>query len=640
MRSHRVQVLVIGGGINGAGIARDLALRGVACALVERRELGSGTSWASSGMIHGGLRYLQKDPEVTLHSCVDSGAIQRIAPHLVFRIPFLMPVFDEDPIGPELVEVGLEMYDRYQPYKNGRPHTRLTRAQALRLEPALSPRIECAFTLDEWGVDAARLTAANALDAAERGALLWTHVEVVEVLREAGGRVAGACVRDRLSGDEWHIEADAVVNATGPWAPKLAALAGVEFRLRPAKGIHLVFERRVSQLAIYARGIDGRDMFTFPHEQNSMAGTTDDDFYGELDRIDVTEDEVEYVLQAMARSIPAIRSHRILHTIQGVRPTLYGFGQSEDELSRDYVVLDHAREGAPGFWTLAGGKLASYRLMAQDLSDRLCAVLGVHEPCRSATTPLPGGEGALDALAVARRFRTPLSAVLRLGFRHGTRAAEVLAPWDPEPAASAPPPPRVVCACEPVLDAELLHVARRERVRTLEDCALRVRLGIGACQGAGCTHVAAGILAGVLDWSAERCASEVAAFAAERWRAAAPTLGGRHFAAMEIHRYAHLGARGFTASAPGTVALSAGAADPPADTRSLARGLAGRSDERARETLQTLARWRGATPTSEAGAKPEPSATSESAAQESHDARPRDAGPHDAEASPRREDGT
>ncbi|MCU0670244.1 MAG: FAD-dependent oxidoreductase, partial [Myxococcota bacterium] len=133
-RAVEVSVLVVGGGINGAGIARDLALRGVSCALIERKEFGSGTSWASSGMIHGGLRYLQKDPDVTLHSCVDSGAIQRIAPHLVFRIPFVMPVFPEDPIGPELVEVGLEMYDRFQPFKNGRPHTRLTREQALALE--------------------------------------------------------------------------------------------------------------------------------------------------------------------------------------------------------------------------------------------------------------------------------------------------------------------------------------------------------------------------------------------------------------------------------------------------------------------------------------------------------------------------
>src|SRR5690606_28860667 len=334
-------------------------------------------------------------------------------------------------------------------FKNGRPHTRLSRAEALRLEPALSPRIECAFTLDEWGVDAARLTAANALDAAERGARVRTHVEVVALVRDASGRVCGARVRDRLTGDTWRIDADLVMNATGPWAPRVARLADVEVKLRPAKGIHLVFERRVSQLAIYARGIDGRDMFTCPHEQNSMAGTTDDDFYGDLDRIDVTEDEVEYVLQAMERSIPGIRAHRVIHTIQGVRPTLYGFGQNEDELSRDYAVLDHAAYGAPGFFSIVGGKLAAYRLMAEDATDRLCAALGVRAPCRTATTLLPGGDGTLDVRAVAARFRTSQPAVLRLAFRHGTRARDLLAPWAPEPAAGAPPPPRAVCACEP-----------------------------------------------------------------------------------------------------------------------------------------------------------------------------------------------
>ncbi|MDJ0867519.1 MAG: glycerol-3-phosphate dehydrogenase/oxidase [Myxococcota bacterium] len=547
-RRVAVQVLVVGGGINGTGVARDLALRGVRCALVEKGELGSGTSWASSGMLHGGLRYLQKDPEVTLHSCVDSGVIQRIAPHLVFRIPFLVPVFPEDPIGPELIEIGLEMYDRYQPFKNGRPHTRLTTEQARRLEPALSPRAECAFTLDEWGVDAARLCAVNALDAATRGAVVMTHAEVEDFLCEPGGRVLGARVRDRLSGEALEIEADLTLNATGPWSPVVAERAGARVQLRPGKGIHLVFERRISNLAIYARGVDGRDMFTFPHEQNSMAGTTDDDFYGDLDRVEVTEDEVAYVFEAMERSLPGIHAHRVTHTIMGVRPTLYGFGVSESDLSRDYAVIDHGpQDGAPGLYSIAGGKLAAYRLMAEDASDRLCAALGVSAPCTTATTPLPGGDAPLDVLETARRFRTPLPAIVRLTFRHGHGAPAVLEPHETHDS----PPPRTVCTCEPVLDAELAHVARREGVRTLGDCALRVRLGVGACQGAACAGEAAGILADALGWSAERTAREVAHFAAERWRAVAPALGSSQLAAMEIHRHVHLGARGFTATASG-----------------------------------------------------------------------------------------
>jgi glycerol-3-phosphate dehydrogenase len=533
-RVLRTRVLVIGGGINGTGVARDLALRGVSCVLVEKRELGSGTTWASSGMIHGGLRYLQKDPEVTYHSCVDSGAIQRIAPHLVFRIPFLMPVFPEDPIGPEIVEIGLEMYDRFVPLKNGRPHTRLTREQALTLEPALSPRIDCAFTLDEWGIDAARLCAANAQDAAEHGAQIFTHTEAIALLREANGRVTGARVRDRVRGDETTIEAELVLNAGGPWGPEVAELAGERLKLRPGKGVHLVFERRVSNLAIYARGVDGRDMFTFPHEQNSMAGTTDDDYYGDLDKIETREDEVAYVLEAMERSIPRIREHRVVHAIQGVRPTLYGFGAYEDELSRDYRVIDHGAEGAaPGLWTITGGKLAAYRLMAEDAANRLSERLGVTVASATATTPLPGGEAALDHAQLSRRFGVGTAAALRLGFRHGARAPRVLE--------AAPEATRTVCACEPVLEAELRHAARSEGLRKLADCPLRLRLGNGACQGASCAAFAAQVLADELGWHGARAVREVAELAAARWHDVAPALSGTQVAQMELHRAVFFG---------------------------------------------------------------------------------------------------
>jgi len=541
----RTRVLVVGGGINGTGIARDLAIRGIDCVLVEKKELGSGTSSASSGMIHGGLRYLQKDPDVTLHSCVDSGAIQRIAPHLVFRIPFLMPVFRDDPVGPEILEIGLEMYDRYVPYKNGRPHARLSREQALALEPKLSRRIEGAFTLDEWGVDAARLCAANALDAQDRGARLFTHAEVKTFLREApGGRVTGAKVRDRIRGDDFFVEADVVVNAAGPWGPEVAELAGEGFRLRPGKGIHLVFERRVSQMAVYARGVDGRDMFVFPHEHNAMAGTTDDDYYGDLDRIQTTEDEVAYVLEAMERSIPSIREHRILHAIQGVRPTLFGFGAYEDELSRDYRIIDHGRDGsAPGLFTITGGKLAAYRLMAEDAADQVARALGVEAPCRTADLPLPGGDAPLDVAATSKRFRVGLPAALRLAFRHGSQATSLLAA-----AETAAVTPRIVCACEPVLEAELRHVARAEGLRKLADCPLRVRLGVGACQGAACAAAAAAVLGDELGWEPARAIHEATELASRRWHDVAPALDGEQVAGMEVHRAVLFGLIGFSES--------------------------------------------------------------------------------------------
>jgi glycerol-3-phosphate dehydrogenase len=410
----------------------------------------------------------------------------------------------------------------------------LTREQALALEPGISPRIECAFTLDEWGIDAARLCAANALDAAEHGAQIFTHSEAVELLREPGGtRVTGVRVRDRVRGDESVIEAALVLNAAGPWGPEVAELAGERFKLRPGKGVHLVFERRVSNLAIYARGVDGRDMFTFPHEQNSMAGTTDDDYYGDLDKIETREDEVAYVLEAMERSIPRIREHRILHATQGVRPTLYGFGAYEDELSRDYRVIDHGAEGgSPGLWTLTGGKLAAYRLMAEDMANRLCGALGVTAECRTAQAPLPGGDARLDVAEISRRFGVGSAAALRLAFRHGARASRVLE------AASAQ---RTVCACEPVLEAELRHAARSEGLRKLSDCPLRMRLGNGACQGTMCAAFAAQVLADELDWDGARTVREVAELAAARWHDVAPALSGAQVAQMELHRAVFFG---------------------------------------------------------------------------------------------------
>jgi glycerol-3-phosphate dehydrogenase len=329
--------------------------------------------------------------------------------------------------------------------------------------------------------------------------------------RDGTGRVTGARVRDRVRQEERRIDADLVLNAGGPWGPEIAELAGERFRLRPGKGIHLVFERRVSNLAIYARGVDGRVMFTFPHQQNSMAGTTDDDYYGDLDRVETTEDEVAYVLEAMDRSIPGIRRHRVVHAIQGVRPTLYGFGAYEDELSRDYRIIDHGKEGgAPGLFTLTGGKLAAYRLMAEDTADRLAACLGVKEPCRTAELPLPGGEAPFDPREISRRFQIGLPAALRLGYRHGAGAGHVLSSAEGRRT-------RTVCACEPVLDAEL-------------------RAACGATAGA--------VLAEELGWSSGRAIREVSELAASRWHDVAPALDGAQVAGMEVQRAVMFGRLG------------------------------------------------------------------------------------------------
>src|SRR5690606_16443871 len=282
-RAVDVDVIVIGGGVNGTGVARDCALRGLRVALFERNDIAFGASGNSSGMIHGGPRYLTTNPDVTYTSCLDSGHIQRIAPHLLFRIPFLMPVFGARGLATTLAltayDAFFSLYDRYQPLKRGKNHTRLSGDELLELEPGLAGGMIGGVTFDEWGIDGARLCIANAVDAMERGAEVRVHTTVTEVLRRDDGRVYGVRFRDRRTNDSGVRTASLVVNATGAWAPLTAALGGLApetARIRPGKGIHVFLDRRLTNYAIATNAIDGRQVFLMPWQNMSVLGTTDD----------------------------------------------------------------------------------------------------------------------------------------------------------------------------------------------------------------------------------------------------------------------------------------------------------------------------------------------------------------------------
>jgi glycerol-3-phosphate dehydrogenase len=476
--------VVVGGGINGCGVARDLALRGLSVALVERRDLGSGTSGHSSGMIHGGPRYLMREREVTRASCVDAGRIRAAAPHLCFRIPFLVPILRGTPrLQVEALEAYFEAYDMFAPLKDGRRHTRLSEDEARRVEPGLGSRVAGAVTFDEWGVDGVRLCLANALDARRHGADVFTYAPVVRLVRD-GPRVCGVVAATRDG--ERHLEAPVVVNVAGPWAPEVASLAGVPLRLRRGKGVHLVFGRRLGNFGIMSRAVDGRWVLLEPHQNGALLGTTDDDSYAGADDLTVSKDEVEYLLEGIAHVFPSVRDHRFLRTVLGVRPTLFAWGPTPDELSREHAILDHEADGAPGLITMVGGKLATYRAMCEELADAVGRRLGSRAACRTHVEPLPGA-GACDAGRLAERFRIPPAAAVRLTFRHGAEAGEVLEAVDARERG-------VLCTCEPVLRAEALHALRAEQATSIDDLRRRTRMGEGACQGAGCIGRACALL--------------------------------------------------------------------------------------------------------------------------------------------------
>ena len=517
-------VCVIGGGVTGAGVARDLSLRGLSVLLLEKGDWGAGTTGGSSWMIHGGPRYLEFDWDTTRLSTQDAGYIVSIARNLVYRVVFIIPVLPHDRNNIERMETAMEVYDRFQPLKKAHPHTRLTAAEARQAEPGLTPEVIGAVTMEEWGVDPHRLVYANVEDAVAHGARAMNHTKVIDLIRD-GGKVIGVQYR-ASDGSMSEARARVVVNATGPWSPEVSGMAGVPVKLRAAKGIHIVYPHRISNFSISSESIDGRDLLMVSHAGFTLLGTTDDDFYGNLDSVDVLQDEVEYLLQAFERVFPSIRSYRPARTTTGVRPTLYKWRRYEDELSRRYEVIDHATQGVEGFVTIAGGKLSMYRLMAEETSDAVCRKLGHQAQCTTATTPLPGNESDMEPpVELGRRCRIPALAAVKLQSRHGSRAEKIL-----DDARDG----RIVCRCEPLTEAELAYAARREQVRTLADAFRRVGLAAGPCAGSACVMRAAEVIGRELGWSTLQRLDAVREYVRGAWLGRAPVLGQSGWAQEEL----------------------------------------------------------------------------------------------------------
>ena len=510
--------------MTGAGVARDLSLRGLSVLLLEKGDWGAGTTGGSSWMIHGGPRYLEFDWDTTRLSTQDAGYIVSIARNLVYRVVFIIPVLPHDKNNIERMETAMEVYDRFQPLKKAHPHRRLTAEEALQAEPGLTHDLIGAVTMEEWGVDPYRLVYANVEDAVAHGARALNHTRVTALVRD-GGNVIG--VRYRGSdGAMSEARARVVVNATGPWSPQTSALAGLNVQLRPAKGIHIVYPHRISNFSISAESVDGRDLLMVSHAGFTLLGTTDDDFYGDLDSVDVLEDEVDYLLQAFERVFPSIRDYRPARTTTGVRPTLFKWRRYEDELSRRFEVIDHAAEGVEGFVTIAGGKLSMYRLMAEQTSDAVCRKLGHQAPCTTATTPLPGNESEMEpASELARRRGIPALAAIKLQGRHGCRAEKVL-----EGGRAG----RIVCRCEPMTEAELAYSARHEQVRSLADGFRRVGFAAGPCAGSACVVRAAEVIGAELGWSASQRFEAAREFVRGAWLGRAPVMGQAGWAQEEL----------------------------------------------------------------------------------------------------------
>lgn len=365
-------LVVIGAGVTGAGVARDAALRGLKVAVVERGEAGGATTAASTHLIHGGVRYLLYDRLTTHATCWDSGHIVRTARELLTRLPIVWPVYKGHARGLETVETLFEEYDKFQPMKYGLPHMRLTPEACLRLVPGLKAEgLRGALVFDEWWVDAQKLAARTLESARAAGAEVLLNTPVNAVLRE-GARALGV----RADGGR-ELRARVTVNASGPWVHKVAQLAGASLPLRLMKGTHLIWKdpKRVPVGLLLEAEDRERYVFVVPSPLGTWVGPTDIPGPADPDQTRTTPDETAYLLRSVKRYFkdwPDAPDS----TIVGSRPIL-GQPGGEKLLSRDFEVFDHeARDGISGLLTIGGGKMSDYRVMAEAAVDAACLKLG------------------------------------------------------------------------------------------------------------------------------------------------------------------------------------------------------------------------------------------------------------------------
>ncbi|BBW75309.1 anaerobic glycerol-3-phosphate dehydrogenase subunit A [Klebsiella michiganensis] len=525
--SREYDVIIIGGGATGAGIARDCALRGLKAALVERYDIATGATGRNHGLLHSGARYAVTDSESARECISENRILRRIARHCIEPTSGLFITLPEDDPAYQHTfitacqQAGIEA----QP---------LTPAEALRNEPAVNPALLGAVQVPDGTVDPFRLTAANMLDAREHGAAILTGCEVTGLLRQ-GDRVHGVTIYNHQLRESRTLRAQVVVNAAGIWGQRIAEYADLRIAMFPAKGSLLILDHRINRQVINRCRKPADADILVPGDTISLIGTTSMHIpYDEIDDNRVTAEEVETLLREGEKLAPIMGRTRVLRAYSGIRPLV----ASDDDpsgrsVSRGIVLLDHARrDGLEGFITITGGKLMTYRLMAEWATDALCRKLGNTVPCTTADTPLPGSQEPAEA-TLRKIISLPASLRGSAIYRHGDRTPAWLG--DSRQHRS------LVCECEAVTAGEVQYAVENLAVKNLLDLRRRTRVGMGTCQGELCACRAAGLLARFNVTTSARSLTQLSQFLNERWKGVQPVAWGDALRESEFTRWVYLG---------------------------------------------------------------------------------------------------
>src|SRR3954470_22334005 len=495
MTTLRTELLVIGGGATGAGVAWDAALRGYDVILAERRDLGEGTSGRFHGLLHSGGRYAVKDPDAAVE-CIEENVIVRrtMADCIEDTGGLFVTTPDDDPDYGDRFLAGCKA--------TGIPSEELSVDEALRREPRLNPAIRRAFTVPDASIDAWKTVFSLARGAAEHGARVLTYHSVIG-LHRSDGAVSGARLRNELTGEELDVESAFTINASGAWAAEIARMGGAEgVHVAPGKGIMIAMNHRLVHTVVNRCTMPADGDIIVPIRTVSVIGTTDERV-PDPDELPVTQAKVDAMLDDGERLVTGFREARALRVWAGVRPLFEdkktGGTDSTRDVSRSHAVLDHGeRDGIRGFVTITGGKLTTLRLMAKDGVDAMVRQLGEDRPCSTHEVSVPGSEAGEG---------------YRVGSRLEARDSELK-------------DAQIVCECELISRSKLEAAMRRRGTANLDDIRRSLRLGMGPCQGGFCMYRATGLLHGIGRLDGPAATGSLLSFLQERWKGVWPILYG------------------------------------------------------------------------------------------------------------------
>jgi len=506
----KTQVLIIGGGITGTGLARDLSLRGVQCILAEQADINAGASGSNHGLLHSGARYVAKDPGAARECKEEGDLLKRLGPHCVETTGGLFVAVEGDD----------EKYIADFPNlcaRCGIPTESLDVKEARVLEPLLSDKLIAAYRVEDATIDPFRLSLENIWHAQDLGSTLLRNTRIVGFKRK-GRRIESAQLLNRRTGEEIHVEAEQVVNASGAWASGVAAMAGATIEMLYSKGTLLVTLSRMTRHVVNRLRPPSDADILVPGGTVSLLGTTSVTL-DSMDEIYPTVEEVDIIVQEEAAMVPQLETTRYMRAYAGVRP-LVGSRNAEDgrSVSRDITLLDHEEDGLENLTTITGGKFTTYRNMAEKTADLVCRRLGISKPCRTGTEPLPSA-------AACRWTET------------GIAPQEWIRRHDPDDL--------LLCECEMVpqsaVDGVVSSIRQRKDKPDLEAIGLRSRVGKGPCQGTFCSAKVAAHLYDRGEVTDREGLLHMKDFLRGRWRGQHPILWGSQLVQAELMEALHCG---------------------------------------------------------------------------------------------------